>query len=439
VRGVQEDETDQLATLESTRARTLELVAPLCEADLVTQHSALMSPLAWDLGHIAEFEAEWLLRGPDKELGVDLASLYDPMATPRAGRAELALPPVATVFERLHQVRRAVHAHLPSASDHVTLPAGEFSLPLVIQHELQHQETMLQAIALREDLEYRPGFVRAPPTALAECAASSRVLVPGGSFVMGTDDRQWAYDNERPAHEHRVPSFLLERSPVNNGAYLAFMADGGYRRRELWSPEGWAWLEHARGNAPAHWRRVAAGPADTLGSWAACVFGRLEPLHPAGIVSHVCWYEADAYARWAGGRLPTEAEWEKAAAWDASNACSRRYPWGDSTWNAARANLAQERLAPARDSDHPEGRSAYGCLQMLGDVWEWTDTWFDGYPGFQIFPYPEYSQVFFGQRYRVLRGGSFATSPLVARNTFRNWDFAERRQIFAGFRCAWPA
>jgi iron(II)-dependent oxidoreductase len=226
---------------------------------------------------------------------------------------------------------------------------------------------------------------------------------------------------------------------VTNQAYFAFMADGGYRRRELWSEAGVAWLERTRCEAPAHWRHRPEGPRESLAAWQASTFGRLGPLHPAGILSHVSFYEAEAYARWAGARLPTEAEWEKAAAWDAANQRSRRYPWGDSAWDPRRANLGQERLEPATENSYLEGRSAYGCLQMLGDVWEWTDTWFDGYPGFQSFPYPQYSEVFFGERYRVLRGGSFATSPHVARTTFRNWDLPERRQIFAGFRCAWPA
>jgi iron(II)-dependent oxidoreductase len=169
------------------------------------------------------------------------------------------------------------------------------------------------------------------------------------------------------------------------------------------------------------------------------VFGRLEPLEPEAIVVHVSFYEAEAYARWAGGRLPTEAEWEKAAAWDPTKNAARRHPWGDAPWDASRANLDQERLHPAFVNAYPDGASAYGCLHMLGDVWEWTDSWFDAYPGFESFPYEEYSQVFFGQTYRVLRGSAFVTRAVLARNSFRNWDLPQRRQIFAGFRCAWPA
>jgi gamma-glutamyl hercynylcysteine S-oxide synthase len=445
IRAVPDEHVRLLAELERTRERTLALMAPLRPSDLTTQHSPLMSPLAWDLGHIAEFEAEWL--APELEREAQVRALYDPQATPRAERHRLALPPVRDVFERLRRVRAEVRHRFASTASEPTrgLPAGGFSLPLVIQHELQHQETLLQALALREDLVYRaelsgpPREASSPPSmAHVAISATGRVRIPGGTFTMGTDDRSWAYDNERPAHAREVAEFSLDRCPVTNGAFFAFMLDRGYRRRELWTNAGWAWVEATSASMPLHWRSQDSDPR-ALEACRALVFGRFEPLAPNDIVSHVSWYEADAYARWAGGRLPTEAEWEKAAAWDAHAGRSRRYPWGDAPWQEARANLGQTQWAPALAGSYPAGESAYGCLGLAGDVWEWTDSWFDGYPGFESFPYPEYSAVFFGEHYRVLRGGAFATSPLVARTTFRNWDLPERRQIFAGFRCAWPA
>ena len=435
----------ELALLSAARARTLQIVAPLSEADLARQHSRLMSPIAWDLGHIAQFEEEWLV--PDRASAgaqSEIAPLYDPLITPRAERSKLALPAVPAVWLRLGSVRQRVERHFVGAAGSASaltadLPAGEFSLPLVVQHEAQHQETILQAIALREDLLYRPSFAGGAAPQSAAAPVTDRVLIPGGPFVMGTNDRAWAYDNERPAHEVNVPSFCLGRAPVTNQEYLAFMVSGAYAEHRFWSEAGWAWLRTERAHAPAHWRLTESADASSLGSWRALTFGRLEPLHPDGIVVHVSWYEADAYARWVGGRLPSEAEWEKAAAWDPTKGVAQRFPWGDAPWDATRANLDQERLEPARASAYPDGRSAYGCLHLLGDVWEWTDTWFGAYPGFESFPYPEYSQVFFGRDYRVLRGGSFSTRAVVARNTFRNWDLPQRRQIFAGFRCAWPA
>ena len=439
---------DQLAQLSAQRARTVQIVAPLSKADLTQQHSPLMSPIAWDLGHIADFERQWLLSGtPGSEPpSAEPTPIYDALMTPRAGRSELPLPAVSEVWGRLRSVRKQVEARftpcLHAAGWELlvpALPAAGCSLALVVQHEAQHQETILQAIALREDLEYRPAFVSSAPLGSRSGATDARVMIPGGSFVMGSDDREWSYDNERPAHERHVPSFWLGRSPVTNRQYHAFMADSGYGQRQWWSAAGWAWLAESEARSPAHWRAQAKGERSSLRGWQALAFGRLESLHPDGIVVHVSFHEAEAYARWVGGRLPSEAEWEKAAAWDPTKRASRRHPWGDSPWDATRANLEQMHLEPALANSYPDGQSAYGCLQLLGDVWEWTDTWFDGYPGFEAFPYPEYSQVFFGKAYRVLRGGAFATRAAVARNTFRNWDLPERRQIFAGFRCAWPA
>jgi iron(II)-dependent oxidoreductase len=432
----------ELALLSAERARTLQIIAPLSKDDLTRQHSKLMSPIAWDLGHIGQFEEDWLM--PAEATRSEAAALYDARATPRAERSRLPLPTLPELWQRVGSVRQQVEQRLVGAAGAesaltTALPAGEFSLPLVIQHEAQHQETILQAISLRADLPYRPSFAQNATPQNAAYAGAERVLIPGGPFVMGTDDRAWAYDNERPAHEVTVPSFWLGRAPVTNREYLAFVASGGYRERRSWSDAGWAWLQSERAHAPAHWRLSRAGDPGSLAGWRALVFGRLEPLHPNGIVVHVSWFEADAYARWAGGRLPSEAEWEKAAAWDPIKGVSQRFPWGNAAWNGAFANLDQERLEPARANAYPEGRSAYGCLQMLGDVWEWTDTWFDRYPGFESFPYAEYSEAFFGTGHRVLRGGSFATRAVVARNTFRNWDLPERRQIFAGFRCAWSA
>jgi iron(II)-dependent oxidoreductase len=300
---------------------------------------------------------------------------------------------------------------------------------MVAQHEAQHQETVLQAINLREDLRYAPAFVEDRPPPPAPPPPARTVLVPAGPFVMGTDDRAWAYDNERPAHVVELPAFRVDVAAVTNAAYLAFIEAGGYERRELWSEDGWRWREAERAVAPGHWRRDGR-------RWLEVAFGRPAPLDPDRPVVHVSWFEADAYARWAGKRLPTEAEWEKAAAWDPARGASRRFPWGDEPPDGERANVDQRRLEPLAAGTFPRGRSPYGCLQMIGDVWEWTASWFQPYPGYASYPYREYSEIFFGRTYRVLRGGSFATTALVARNTFRNWDFPQRRQIFSGFRCA---
>jgi iron(II)-dependent oxidoreductase len=243
---------------------------------------------------------------------------------------------------------------------------------------------------------------------------------------MGARAEGFAYDNERPRHERRVPAFRIGRTPITNATFLRFVEGGGYERREWWSDEGWAWKEEYDISRPGGW--TADGR-----EWHV---GRVEPLAPDQPVVHVSWFEADAFARAHGARLPTEAEWEKAATWDQQTGTPRSNPWGEEPWTPERANLDQTSLGPLPVSAYPAGASPYGALGMLGGVWEWTASDFTGYPGFRAHPYPEYSQVFFGTDYKVLRGGSWASRPRVATATFRNWDYPIRRQIFAGFRIA---
>jgi iron(II)-dependent oxidoreductase len=257
----------------------------------------------------------------------------------------------------------------------------------------------------------------------------SEVLVPGGRFVMGTDDDPWAYDNERPAHTVDLPAYWIDTVPVTNADYAEFVESGAYDEERWWTSAGWEWRCRSGKRSPAFWIRDGA-------QWARRRFGRVEPLPRDEPVQHVCWYEADAYARYAGKRLPTEAEWEKAASWDPRTEGKRRYPWGDEEPDEERANLGQRRLHATPAGSFPAGASAYGVRQLLGDVWEWTSTDFGGYREFRSFPYRQYSEVFFGTEYKVLRGGSWATDATACRSTFRNWDFPIRRQIFAGFRCA---
>ena len=257
----------------------------------------------------------------------------------------------------------------------------------------------------------------------------AETFVPAGPFPMGTSTDPWAYDNERPARLVDLPAFFIDTLPVSNAAYLAFLDAGGYDDPRWWSEPGWQWRCESGKRSPAFWLRDA-------GQWLRRRFGRLEELPDLEPVQHVCYFEAEAYARWAGRRLPTEPEWEKAASWDPVTQTKRRYPWGGEPPTADRANLGQARYRPAPVGSLPASASAYGVQQLLGDVWEWTSSDFTGHPGFCVFPYREYSEVFFGSGYKVLRGGSWATDPLVCRNTFRNWDYPIRRQIFAGFRTA---
>jgi iron(II)-dependent oxidoreductase len=340
------------------RERTLDLVAHLPTADLERQIAPIMSPLAWDLGHIAAYEDLWLAHrhGGMALLRPDLAALYDAFETPRAVRGDLEILGHADAVAYMAEVRArtlaALERHGPDPVLH----------ELVLQHELQHTETMRQAMAIADLLP--PG----EPDLPALPGGEKWLRVPAGTHALGAPEHRFSYDNERPLHAVHVDGFAIARRPVTNATWLRFVEGGGYVRREWWTAEGWAWKEEYD---ITHHASVAAGHADAP----AC---------------HVSYFEAEALARWSGARLPTEAEWEKAA----------------------------------------------GRLDGVGLVWEWTASPFGGYPGFTAHPYREYSEVFFGDKYRVLRGGSWATHPRVATRTFRNWDLPERRQIFAGVRLA---
>jgi iron(II)-dependent oxidoreductase len=354
-----------LATLvddmQAVRDRTLGIVEHLSYADLERQIDPLMSPLVWDLAHIAAYEDLWLVHrfAAEPLLHPELAVRYDAFETPRAVRGAIELLDGEAAFAYLAAVReRTLNALERRDPDPVVHE-------MVLRHELQHTETMLQAMRLGDLLA--PGDSDSEPMD----GEDGWVTVPAGVLRMGAGEDGFAYDNERPAHDVVLPAFRIALRPVTNAAWLEFAAAGGYRRREWWSADGWAW--RARHHPQPH----------------ACVTAG-DPDAPA---CHLSWYEADAYARAHGARLPAEAEWEQAARLD-------------------------------------------GTLQSVGRVWEWTADEFGPYPGFVAYPYREYSEIFYGRGYRVLRGGSWATDPRVSSVTFRNWDLPERRQIFAGVRLA---
>jgi gamma-glutamyl hercynylcysteine S-oxide synthase len=347
-----------VTAMDAARARTLRLVEHLDDAELEAVVTPILSPLAWDLGHIAAYEDLWInhrLAGlPLLQPG--LAELYDAFETPRAVRGELDFLRGAELHAYLDEVRSRARS----------APAGDGTLvELVLRHELQHTETMLQSMALGRLLP--PGW---PGPAPVDGDGLSFVAVAGGPVEVGAPADGFAYDNERPRHTVDVPAFSIGRVPVTNASWLSFAEGGGYERREWWSREAWAWKEDYD---ITHHAGARTG-------------------HPDAPVVHVSWFEADAFARAHGARLPTEHEWEKAATW--------------------------------------------GQLEGVGEVWEWTASPFTGYPGFVAHPYREYSEPFFGDAYRVLRGWSCATHERVASPHFCNWDLPERRQLFAGVRLA---
>jgi iron(II)-dependent oxidoreductase len=392
--------------LAAARERTLGLVAPLSDEQLNRVYSPLLSPLAWDLGHIANFEELWLVRrlGGREPLRGELGRLYDAIETPRRLRGGLAILHDAELRAYLADVR----ARTLEVLEEVELDSGAAdpllrdgcAYELVIAHEQQHNETMLQLLQMVEGYEPPPGVgpganpaARSPlppHTATNEDRrreGSRMVVVGGGEHAIGAPGTGFAYDNERRRHSVELAAFEIDRAPVANAAYLRFMEETG-------------------AEPPLHWER------DGEGGWLSTAMGRREPVQPARPVIHVSWHEADAFARWAGKRLPSEEEWEAA--------------------------IHGATAAPAGDSQAPRGGEPTDRqgVEGVGRVWEWTSSEFLPYPGFQPFPYPEYSQVHFGRGHRVLRGGSWATDPNVVRPSFRNWDLPQRRQIFAGIRCA---
>jgi iron(II)-dependent oxidoreductase len=354
---------EQLIT---ARSRTKSLLDPLSETSLVKQPSPLQSPLVWDFAHIGWFEELWLLRrlAGAKPLRPELDGLYNAFEHERAERSTLPLLDPVEAFAYLDRVRADVLKQLDAVdlADDDPLRAAGYIYGIVVQHEQQHCETMLQTLQLT-------GWDIPDPEPPRPDCLDGETIVEAGTFVLGSENERWAYDNEQPAHDVAVHAFAIDRYPVSNRAYAAF-------------------VEETDTESPLFWQRDGSG-------WARERFGRIEPLPPLEPVRHVTWHQADAYAHWIGKRLPTEVEWERAAKAD--------------------------------------------VLSATGAVYEWTSSTFRRYPGFQAFPYREYSEVFFGDDYRVLRGSSWATAPVVARPSFRNWDYPVRGQIFAGLRCAHDA
>jgi iron(II)-dependent oxidoreductase len=420
-------EAETVTALGEARARTCALVASVSDEDLERVHSPLMSPLVWDLGHIAAYEDLWFVHryGGRPLLRGDLAEVYDAFETPRAARAEAALLGPDAAREYLAEVRTRTLDVLEERG-----PGNGVIAELILRHEHQHTETMLQTLALARLDGYRLGLAPAAPMNETEPSPTGLELVevPAGECTIGATSEGFAYDNERPRHRTDVRDYLIGRTPITNATYLTFVEGGGYERREWWSDEGWAWKEDYDITRPGGWT------ADLRAEWR---LSTLEPLHPHCPVVHISWFEADAFVRAHGLRLPTEVEWEKAATWDQEQERARSMPWGDEPPTPGiQANIDQLSGGPAPAAAHPAGASPCGCLGMIGDVWEWTASEFDGYPGFEPFPYREYSEVFFRRGFKCLRGGSWATRPSGCTSTFRNWDYPQRRQIFAGLRVA---
>jgi iron(II)-dependent oxidoreductase len=443
--------------LKDARRRTLELVADLSDEQMIGPRLSIVNPPLWEIGHVAWTQEFWTLRhlrgGKPLLEGAD--TLYNSTDVAHDTRWELLLPSREQTLSYMETVLSRVADALGARE---LSPEDIYFHLLVLFHEDMHGEALAYT---RQTLGY-------PPPKLSSMIVTDKLPhagalpgdaeITGGTFMLGaTPGAFFVFDNEKWAHPVEIAPFSIARTPVTNAEFAAFVDDGGYHRREFWSEDGWRWRESGGAPAldrsfskffnreqkygsdsspdkaehPVYWKKEATGP------WLQRIFDRYVALREDLPVMHVNWYEADAYCKWAGRRLPTEAEWEMAASAEPSSIGRKRnFPWGDETPTPERANLDGQSLGLVEVGALPEGDSAFGCRQMIGNVWEWTASDFQAYPGFVVDPYKEYSKPWFGT-HKVLRGGCWATRARLIRNTWRNFYTPDRRDVWAGFRtCA---
>lgn len=410
------------------RGRTLDYAHDLTGGQLLGPKLTIVNPPWWEIGHVGWFQEHWCLRHrpgaePAPSFIANADALYDSAIVPHDARWTLPLPDFDATLRYLERVLEGVQERLEreGATEHV-----RYFVQLAAFHEEMHCEAFTYT---RQTLGYRAPKQGGKRTAgAAQGSWPGDVEVPGGEFMLGAapGDGSFVFDNEKWAHPVKLAPFRIARAAVTNAEFAAFVEDDGYRRRELWNEAGWSWREQERAWAPVYWDKRD-------GDWMQRCYDSVNPLPPHAPVIHVNWYEADAYCRWAGRRLPTEAEWEFAAAANEK----RKYPWGDTPWDLGRANLFGALGSCADVAAFGEGDSGWGCRQMFGNVWEWTSDWFRPYPGFVCDPYKEYSEPWFGD-HRVLRGGCHATRAGLLRNTWRNFYTPDRRDVYAGFRTCAP-
>src|SRR5262245_31006926 len=441
--------SDLINALKEARARTHELVTDLNDEQMIGPRLSIVNPLRWEIAHVAWFQEYWLLRHL-RQLEPVLSQgdlMYDSARVAHDERWNLPLPSKDATLEYMKRIHDRVIEQIDAGAAHKVFGYDEeYFLRLVLFHEYMHAEAITYT---RQTLSYPPPRITITrgmgidDKQVGNLAAASHLAeevgdaeIPGGAFVLGSfPDKQFVFDNEMGAQEVEVKPFMISRSAVTNAEFASFVDEGGYRRREFWDEEGWHWREKAGSESPVYWRQLSGQ------RWFRRDFDRLVPLEDRYPVIHVNWYEASAYCRWAKRRLPTEAEWEMAACADfklggGQSIGKRLYPWGDEQPSPERANLDWRNMGCIEACALPAGESAWGCRQMIGNVWEWTSGAFEPFPGFVPGPYKEYSAPWFGD-HKVLRGGCWATRSRLIRNKYRNFYKPDRRDVFAGFRtCA---
>ena len=419
--------------LRDARERTLCLIRGLDAQQMMGPRLAIVNPLRWEIGHAAYFYEYWVLRQHLGEPAVFPAvdELYDSISIAHDDRWDLPLPDLDDTLDYMREVQTRVTRHLQQDGPDAR---RDYLVQYAVFHEDMHTEAFTYT---RQTLGYpAPAIGHADKDEAATDELFTDVCIPGGTFLLGADRQDgFVFDNEKWGEPHQVAPFRIARTAVTQGEFAGFVDAGGYRAREYWSDEGWEWRQGQGRDQPVYWRRTDDG-------WQRRHFDRWLPLQSRAAMIHVSWHEAQAYCRWAGRRLPSELEWEVAAAGQPGTdgqslgPSKRRYPWGEDEPTAKRANLDGYALGTIDVTSLPAGDSAFGCRQMIGNVWEWTDTEFGPYAGFEPDMYADYSQPLFGNT-RVLRGGGWATRGRLIRNTWRNYYGPGRNDVFAGFRtCA---
>lgn len=415
-----------------TRSRTLQLTENIEMDDFVVQTATYMSPPKWHIGHVS-----WLFevimsridkkyRFYSKEFSAYLNSYYNQFGEPhqKGRRGTVSRPTLNQILDYYTEINRRVQVFLSkhNADDKDIKSLFEMGL----NHECQHQELMVYDLQHLLSDVYMPSKRAEPPKCIVP--SPSMIQMKGGMYRMGYGGDCFCYDIELPEHSTYVDDYLLGRFPVTNAEYMQFVKDGGYSTFENWLSDGWGAVQKNKWNSPMYWEEID-------GQWYTIDFRGQRLINPAEPVVHVSFYEADAYARWAGKRLPTEAEWEKAACYDPKSDTKRIYPWGDEPPDSLKCNLLESNIwGCASIGSYPDGSSPAGCEQMIGDVWEWTSSEFVGYRGFKS-AFREYNDKWFtGQK--VLRGGSYGTPSMSIRGSYRNFFRLDERWMFAGFRLA---
>jgi iron(II)-dependent oxidoreductase len=433
-----------LLALSEARSRTLELVADLNDEQMIGPPLPIVNPLRWEIAHVAYFQEYWVLRHlrGREPIWAQADQMYDSAHVAHETRWDLPLPSKQETIAYMQRILDCVMEESNKAAGRRLVDAHGYDeayfLQLALLHEYMHAEAITYT---RQTLGYCAPQLKIEYSAILPSPQPAEKLgdayIPGGRFWLGSvADGSFVFDNEQWAHEVEIRPFAISRTAVTNAEFAAFVDDGGYRRRQFWSEEGWQWRECAGAEHPLYWQRQANG------RWLRRNFNQWVPLEERHPVLHVNWYEADAYCRWAGRRLPTEAEWEMAACAEPTSDGSgitrhkRRYPWGGELPTPACANLDWRAMGCLDVAALPDGESAFGCRQMIGNVWEWTSSDFGPFPGFAPGPYKEYSAPWFGD-HKVLRGGCWATRSRLIRNNYRNFYKPDRRDVWAGFRtCA---